>query len=123
MTKKIKITSGKRKIYKEVVNILDTIDNILKEGKETDYDVGKKNGLYINGAGTKKYYSHGLLHRIDGPAIEYINGTKEWYQNGELHRIDGPAIEGGDTVEWYVHGVRAGFIKITILKGIKLIFG
>ena len=36
---------------------------------------------------------NGLLHRADGPAIEYANGDKRWYVNGLLHREDGPAIE------------------------------
>ena len=38
----------------------------------------------------------GLLHRDDGPAIEWINGDKYWYKNGKLHRIDGPAVEWTD---------------------------
>jgi hypothetical protein len=28
---------------------------------------------------------NGLLHREDGPAIEYLNGDKEWYLNGMEH--------------------------------------
>lgn len=35
----------------------------------------------------------GLLHRIDGPAIEGSDGNKYWYRNGKLHRLDGPAID------------------------------
>jgi hypothetical protein len=48
----------------------------------------------------------GLLHRLDGPAMEYIGGEKEWYQNGKLHRLDGPAIEypSGYKV-WYKNAV------------------
>ena len=42
---------------------------------------------------TKRYYVNNVLHREDGPAIEYASGTKEWYMNGKLHREDGPAIE------------------------------
>lgn len=34
-----------------------------------------------------------ILHREDGPAIEYHNGDKIWYLNGVRHREDGPAIE------------------------------
>ena len=47
-----------------------------------------------------------LLHRLDGPAVEYAAGTKEWYVDGELHRVDGPAIEysSGDHY-WYVDGL------------------
>jgi hypothetical protein len=46
--------------------------------------------------GTKQWYVNGKLHRLDGPAIEYVNGTKMWYQNDKLHREDGPAIEFAD---------------------------
>jgi hypothetical protein len=46
---------------------------------------------YVNG--TKFCYINDQNHREDGPAIEYENGNKEWYLNGKLHRIDGPAIE------------------------------
>jgi hypothetical protein len=35
----------------------------------------------------------GLLHRLDGPAMECPNGTKIWYYYGQKHRFDGPAIE------------------------------
>ena len=57
---------------------------------------------YANG--DKSWYVDGKLHRIDGPAIEYLNGTKYWYMDGKLHRIDGPAIElaDGSIVWWYV---------------------
>ena len=47
----------------------------------------------------------GQLHRVDGPAIEYVNGYKSvWWLNGELHREDGPAIEyaGGDKL-WFLN--------------------
>jgi hypothetical protein len=44
--------------------------------------------------GNKFYYNKKeLIHRLDGPAIEWVEGSKEWYQNGELHRLDGPAVE------------------------------
>jgi len=42
-----------------------------------------------------------LLHREDGPAVEWNDGTKCWYQNGELHRKDGPAIEYLDEIKKY----------------------
>jgi hypothetical protein len=37
-----------------------------------------------------------ILHREDGPAIEYRDGSKKWFLNGKHHRVDGPAIEGAD---------------------------
>ena len=56
--------------------------------------------------GDKFYYSDGsvldsrdyyrILHRLDGPAIEFANGTKVWYVDGKRHRLDGPAIEFAD---------------------------
>lgn len=48
-----------------------------------------------------------IMHRTDGPALEYINGTKFWYQEGKFHRDDGPAVEFYDgTKEWWYHGKR-----------------
>jgi hypothetical protein len=59
----------------------------------------------IDEDGNKRYYLNGLLHREDGPAVEYVNRSKFWYQNGFLHRIDGPAVMffDGDTY-WWFHG-------------------
>ncbi len=28
------------------------------------------------------YYSNGILHREDGPAIEFCDGSKKWYYHG-----------------------------------------
>jgi len=33
----------------------------------------------VDDTGTKHWYLHGKLHRVDGPAIEGANGTKHWY--------------------------------------------
>ncbi len=47
----------------------------------------------------------GLLHRTDGPAIEWNDGTKEWYINGQRHRTDRPAIEWSiGTRSWWING-------------------
>tara|TARA_B110000503_G_C6875204_1_gene300348 strand:+ start:85 stop:342 length:258 start_codon:yes stop_codon:yes gene_type:complete len=56
-------------------------------------------------SGSTYHYLNGLLHREDGPAIEFSNGDKSWYLNGERHREDGPAIElfYGHKV-WYYKG-------------------
>jgi len=70
--------------------------------------------LYVvSHQGITRYYkdkSMTVLHRLDGPAIEYANGRKVWYVNGKLHRLNGPAVEGEDEGEdvgkaWYVNGV------------------
>jgi len=33
----------------------------------------------------KRYYNGYLIHRENGPAIEYINGDKSWYLNGKVY--------------------------------------
>ena len=51
------------------------------------------------------YYLNNKLHRIDGPAKEYISGSKYWYQNGKCHRIDGPAVEYSNGEKyWFYEG-------------------
>ena len=53
-----------------------------------------------------------ILHREDGPAIEYADGGKDWYFNGKLHRIDGPAVEiVNGTAPLTVNGASAWFIN------------
>jgi hypothetical protein len=65
-----------------------------------------KNGVfeYANGF---KWYKNNVLHRVDGPAIEYSNGDEEWYFEGKLHRINGPAYisQSGKYKEWYEYGL------------------
>lgn len=55
--------------------------------------------------GTKYYYAHGLLHRENGPAIEWSDGTRWWCKKGKFHRCDGPAVESSSgRKEWWVDG-------------------
>ena len=55
--------------------------------------------------GSKEWWINGDQHREDGPACEYVNGSKEWWVNGELHRPDGPAIEYANGFKgWYIDG-------------------
>jgi hypothetical protein len=57
------------------------------------------------GDGGKDWYINGKLHREDGPAIEYTNGYKAWYINDKRHREDGPAKEDANgNKEWYING-------------------
>jgi len=53
--------------------------------------------------GDKRWTLNGLLHREDGPALEYTNGSTLWYHHGALHRLDGPAEEwvNGYKYWWY----------------------
>ncbi len=59
--------------------------NILYSKKIVNYSNNLKE-LY-----SKMYYKGKLLHREDGPAIEWADGSKYWYKNGKLNKEDGPA--------------------------------
>lgn len=54
--------------------------------------------------GSKTWHVEGKLHRLDGPAIEWVNGDRMWYVNSKLHRTDGPAVDFGNRKEWWVDG-------------------
>ena len=61
----------------------------------------------VSNGGFKFWYLNDLLHREDGPAVEYPSGLKCWYLNGNLHREDGPALEHADGLKvWYLNGIR-----------------
>ena len=64
--------------------------------------------IEITSTGSKFYHKDKemkILHREDGPAIEYNCGSKSWYINGKRHREDGPAVEWNDgIVNWYLNG-------------------
>jgi hypothetical protein len=66
--------------------------------------------IEITKYGSKIYYKDKamkILHREDGPAIEWSNGHKAWYLNGKYHREDGPAVEhSSGSKSWYLNGVR-----------------
>lgn len=68
----------------------------------------KKYYVVVDDFGTTRWYKDAkckVLHRENGPAIEYTTGDKFWYKNGDLHRTDGPAIEyADDTQRWYING-------------------
>lgn len=73
----------------------------------------KEQYIHINIRGTKKYYSDKemtVLHREDGPAVEFTSGFKEYHVSGKLHREDGPAFEyvgtDIDYKSWWLKGVR-----------------
>ena len=60
----------------------------------------------VNLFGTVRYCNkNGDIHRLDGPAVEFINGCKDWWQNGKRHRLEGPAYEEPSGYkEWWVDG-------------------
>ena len=55
--------------------------------------------------GSKEWYLYGKRHRVDGPAVAWKNGIKEWFVNGKYHRVDGPAIEyRSGRKDWFING-------------------
>ena len=70
----------------------------------------KKYYVTVDVLGNTRWYKDAkckILHRENGPAIEWLNGDIEWWQNDQLHRIDGPAIECADgTKRWYQRSQR-----------------
>ena len=61
--------------------------------------------IKINEYGTKSYFVNNVLHRENGPAVEYEDRYKAWYKNGLRHRQDGPAIEyPSGAKRWYLNG-------------------
>jgi len=71
------------------------------------------------------YYKGYLLHREDGPAVEYSNGDKQWLLNGIFHREDGPAMEWANgSKNWALNGrhcFEEEYLKIISLKTKKMI--
>jgi len=39
---------------------------------------------YKDGSILDNYYNDKILHRLDGPAFEWLNGRKSWYIDGEF---------------------------------------
>ena len=59
----------------------------------------------INGRGIVTWKVDDILHRDDGPALEYPDGYRVWYQNGKQHREDGPAvIWPSGNKQWFYNG-------------------
>ena len=83
---------------------IDVIGNIFWKNK--DGKLHRLDGPAVECLnGYKAWYKNGLRHRLDGPARELESGARHWYQNGELHRLDGPAVEYNDGDKyWYKNG-------------------
>ena len=45
-----------------------------------------KNGKEIDIWGDEAWYKDGELHRLDGPAREWIDGRKEWWIRDKLYK-------------------------------------
>jgi hypothetical protein len=48
------------------------------------FDYKTKTGVYVDTLNKSKWhYFNGVLHRLDGPAIEYESGVCYWVYNGK----------------------------------------
>jgi len=78
----------------------------LRNKKHYYTKIMKEQYIWIDTNGTKFYYKDRkmtMLHRLDGPAVEWFNGDKCWWVDGKKHRLDGPAIEHTKGYKfWYV---------------------
>ena len=65
--------------------------------------------------GDEDWYLNGKLHRVDGPALQWMGGVaagghEAWHLNGKRHRVDGPAFQwaggvaAGGHEEWCLNG-------------------
>lgn len=77
------------------------------EGDDRENILHREDGPAIEyDNGNKEYWFMGKLHREGGPAIDYANGQKEYYVNYKLHREDGPAFEHADGhKKYYVNDI------------------
>ena len=78
---------------------------VLAEKYEQVLEADQEPVMTVNKSGDKEWRLNGKLHRLDGPAIEWMDGHKAWYVNGLPHREDGPAFEfSNGSKHWYLNG-------------------
>jgi len=98
--------------FKEENRIIYCKDESYNEKYDTNDSYYTIDNLY--------YYRGYLIHREDGPAVEWYNGDESWFLNGQLHREDGPAQEYYGTYKgWYLNGEHYSeeeYLKIINLK-------
>ena len=72
----------------------------------------QRTGCVLSPNGDKHFYKEDLLHREDGPAIEFASGEKHWYYENRFHRLDGPAVEyANGKVEYYLEGKKYSYTE------------
>lgn len=93
---------------KEQFTRIDTSGNKFCYSDKQMTILHREDGPAIEWAdGSKTWFHNGKLHREGGPAIEYTDGDKSWYIDGKRHREDGPAVEyASATKAWYINDKR-----------------
>lgn len=74
--------------------------------------------------GSKAWLHNGLCHQTDGPAVEWADGTKKWYRTGRLHREDGPAVKRANgTREYWIDGIELSYNEFITKAEIEKLLG
>lgn len=82
----------------------DLDGNLIKRGRPHNID-NFTGIIFRHNTNKMSHFKNGKLHRLYGPAVEWLGGTKEWWFEGKIHRVGGPAIESYNGFEdWYVDG-------------------
>jgi len=77
----------------------------MRLGREEWFEDKKFTRMDVSPDGTKRWslIQTGMIHRADGPAIEWADGEKWWIYKGKMNRLGGPAIERvNGRIEWWV---------------------
>lgn len=70
-------------------------------------ELHNEHGPAVEEYAVKEWFSRGVFHREDGPAVEWGNGKREWWVHGQRHRVDGPAsIRADGSEEWWLNNNR-----------------
>lgn len=76
------------------------------------------------------WYKEGLLHRTDGPAIEFTNGTKQWWIEGieysreKFKTLDDTSVfleikRGRFNLEWIKYLTETGIEEFPVIPGMS----
>ena len=88
----------------------DNIKKVIEDDGTINYYLGDlhhnpEGPAVIGFAGRhKEYWFKGLRHRIEGPAIEYLDGDYEYWEKGRRHNSQGPAKCIDGVVEYWIDG-------------------
>ena len=95
-----------RRSFLMSVLFLSTSSSLMAIAQRKDVHFYEKGKLIktVFANGEVRLYKNGQLHCEDGPAVISPNGSKTWYYHGDLHRIDGgPVCQYADGGEDYFH--------------------
>ena len=80
--------------YFDLDHVLPCFRLTPKEIAQIKHKIYEKRLVFTTVRDYFEYRLENKLHRLDGPAIVYMDASAEWYFNDKLHREDGPAVEG-----------------------------